>query len=174
MNEKKLNGVNILQGLMKAYRDALRDGVPSDDWIRDVRVLLEQHGEKLVINPEDLVSLDGFFTYVANLDDDTVYVRSKYIKTSTILLAVNQWQRDHTQYDSNGRTYLEDIAHTQAEIHIGNAQYNEMAKQYVDLRDKVVKGHDMDRYIPFEALDGLRRAIQQWVNNKDVIDTSVW
>ena len=174
MNEKKLNGVNILQGLMKAYRDALRDGVPSDDWIRDVRVLLEQHGEKLVINPEDLVSLDGFFTYVANLDDDTVYVRSKYIKTSTILLAVNQWQRDHTQYDSNGRTYLEDIAHTQAEIHIGNAQYNEMAKQYVDLRDQVVKGHDMDRYIPFEALDGLRRAIQQWVNNKDVIDTSVW
>lgn len=174
MNEKKLNGVNILQGLMKAYRDALRDGVPSDDWIRDVRVLLEQHGEKLVINPEDLVSLDGFLTYVANLDDDTVYVRSKYIKTSTILLAVNQWQRDHTQYDSNGRTYLEDIAHTQAEIHIGNAQYNEMAKQYVDLRDKVVKGHDMDRYIPFEALDGLRRAIQQWVNNKDVIDTSVW
>ena len=174
MNEKKLNGVDILQDLMRAYRDALRDGVPSDDWIRDVRVLLEQHGEKLVINPEDLVSLDGFLTYVANLDDDTVYVRSKYIKTSTILLAVNQWQRDHTQYDSNGRTYLEDIAHTQAEIHIGNAQYNEMAKQYVDLRDKVVKGHDMDRYIPFEALDGLRRAIQQWVNNKDVIDTSVW
>lgn len=174
MNEKKLNGVDILQDLMIAYRDALRDGVPSDDWIRDVRVLLEQHGEKLVINPEDLVSLDGFLTYVANLDDDTVYVRSKYIKTSTILLAVNQWQRDHTQYDSNGRTYLEDIAHTQAEIHIGNAQYNEMAKQYVDLRDKVVKGNDRDRYIPFEALDGLRRAIQQWVNNKDVIDTSVW
>lgn len=174
MNEKKLNGVDILQDLMRAYRDALRDGVPSDDWIRDVRVLLEQHGEKLVINPEDLVSLDGFLTYVANLDDDTVYVRSKYIKTSTILLAVNQWQRDHTQYDSNGRTYLEDIAHTQAEIHIGNAQYNEMAKQYVDLHDKVVKGHDIDRYIPFEALDGLRRAIQQWVNNKDVIDTSVW
>ena len=139
MNEKKLNGVDILQDLMRAYRDALRDGVPSDGWIQDVRVLLEQHGEKLVINPEDLVSLDGFLTYVANLDDDTVYVRSKYIKTSTILLAVNQWQRDHTQYDSNGRTYLEDIAHTQAEIHIGNAQYNEMAKQYVDLRDKVVK-----------------------------------
>ena len=46
MNEKKLNGVNILQGLMKAYRDALRDGVPSDDWIRDVRVLLAQYGEK--------------------------------------------------------------------------------------------------------------------------------
>lgn len=174
MNEKKLNGVDILQDLMRAYRDALRDGVPSDGWIQDVRVLLEQHGEKLVINPEDLVSLDGFLTYVANLDDDTVYVRSKYIKTSTILLAVNQWQRDHTQYDSNGRTYLEDIAHTQAEIHIGNAQYNEMAKQYVDLRDKVVKSNDRDRYIPFEALDGLRRAIQQWVNNKDVIDTSVW
>lgn len=174
MNEKKLNGVDILQDLMRAYRDALREGVPSDGWIQDVRVLLEQHGEKLVINPEDLVSLDGFLTYVANLDDDTVYVRSKYIKTSTILLAVNQWQRDHTQYDSNGRTYLEDIAHTQAEIHIGNAQYNEMAKQYVDLRDKVVKSNDRDRYIPFEALDGLRRAIQQWVNNKDVIDTSVW
>lgn len=174
MNEKKLNGVDILQDLMRAYRDALRDGVPSDGWIQDVRVLLEQHGEKLVINPEDLVSLDGFLTYVANLDDDTVYVRSKYIKTSTILLAVNQWQRDHTQYDSNGRTYLEDIAHTQAEIHIGNAQYNEMAKQYVDLRDKVVKGNDRGRYIPFEALDGLRRAIQQWVNNKDVIDTNVW
>lgn len=60
MNEKKLNGVDILQDLMRAYRDALRDGVPSDGWIQDVRVLLEQHGEKLVINPEDLVSLDGF------------------------------------------------------------------------------------------------------------------
>ena len=174
MNEKKLNGVDILQGLMRAYRDALRDGVPSDGWIQDVRVLLEQHGEKLVINPEDLVSLDGFLTYVANLDDDTVYVRSKYIKTSTILLAVNQWQRGNAPNDSSGRTYLEDIAYTQAEIHIGNAKYNEMAKQYVDLRDKVVKGHDRDRYIPFEALDGLRHAIQQWVNNKDVIDTSVW
>lgn len=174
MNEKKLNGMDILQSLMRAYREALRDGVPSNGWIRDVRMLLEQHGETLVINPEDLVSVDGFLTYVANLDDDTVYVRSKYIKNSTILLAVNQWQRDHTQYDSNGRTYLEDIAHTQAEIHIGNAQYNEMVKQYVDLRDKVVKGHDADRYIPFEALDNLRRAIQQWVNNRNVVDTSVF
>lgn len=174
MNEKKLNGVDILQGLMRAYRDALRDGVPSNDWIRDVRVLLEQHGETLVINPEDLVSVDGFLTYVANLDDDTVYVQSKYIKTSTILLAVNQWQRDHAQYDSNGRTYLEDIAHTQAEIHIGNSQYDEVAKQYAFLREKVIKEHELNRFTPFEALDGLRHAIQQWVNNKDVIDTSVF
>lgn len=174
MNEKKLNGVDILQKLMRAYRDALRDGVPSDDWIQDVRVLLEQHGETLVINPEDLVSVDGFLTYVANLDDDTVYVRSKYIKTSTILLAVNQWQRDHTQYYSNGRTYLEDIAHTQAEIYIGNAQYNEMAKWYAFLREKVISEHELNRFTPFEALDNLRRAIQQWVNNKDVVDTRVW
>ena len=174
MNEKKLNGVNILQGLMKAYRDALRDGVPSNDWIRDVRVLLEQHGEKLVINPEDLVSVDGFLEYVASMDDDTVYVRSKYIKTSTILLAVNQWQRDHTQYDSNGRTYLENIAHTQAEIHIGNSQYDEVAKRYAILREKVIAEHELNRFTPFEALDELRRAIQQWVNNKDVIDTSVF
>ena len=174
MNEKKLNGVNILQGLMKAYRDALRDGVPSNDWIRDVRVLLEQHGEKLVINPEDLVLVDGFLEYVANLDDDTICVRSKYIKTSTILLAVNQWQQDKAQYDSNGRTYLEDIAHTQAEIHIGSVQYNEMAKRYAVLREKVIAEHELNRFTPFEALDELRRAIQQWVNNKDVIDTSVF
>jgi hypothetical protein len=174
MNEKKLNGVDILQGLMKAYRDALSDGVPSNAWIRNVRVLLEQHGETLVINPEDLVSVEGFLTYVANMESDTVYVRSKYIKTSTILLAVNQWQRDHTQYDSNGRTYLEDIAHTQAEIHIGNSQYDEVAKRYAILREKVIAEHELNRFTPFEALDGLRRAIQQWVNNKDVIDTSVF
>lgn len=174
MNEKKLNGVDILQGLMRAYRDALSNGVPSNAWIRDVRVLLEQHGETLVIKPEDLVSVEGFLTYVANMESDTVYVRSKYIKTSTILLAVNQWQRDHTQYDSNGRTYLEDIAHTQAEIHINSVEYNEMAKRYAFLREKVMNEHELNRFTPFEALDGLRRAIQQWVNNKDVIDTSVF
>lgn len=171
MSNKSLNGVDTLRGLMNAYRDALKDGVPSSDWIGKVRVLLKTHGERLEVSPEDLVLQDEFITYVANMQDDMAYVRYRDIPANIILLALDQWQRDMAQYDENGRTYLEDLAYTEAEVYLDRTNYKDVCKLYTSLCEVVMNGHDTDRYKPFESLDELRRAIRRWIYDNKVINT---
>lgn len=166
-----MNDIDKLRQLTNVYRTALREGINGDQWAQQLKEKITDYGRDFIVRESELIAEPLFLEWVASKWTKQVKIGDFWEEEGKILLSLH---KKGVKDQVGSESILEIIAYEYAVNKTSEESAFRVEDAYNELFDTVNGADSFDRYVQFNVLNDLVRAVEMWLDGCKMIDIKLW
>lgn len=166
-----MNDIDKLRQLTNVYRTALQEGINGDQWAQQLKEKITAYGRDFIVRESELIAEPLFLGWVASKRTDQIKIGDFWEEEGKILLALHE---KGVKEQGGSESILEIIAYEYAVNKASGESAFRVEDAYNALFDTVNGADSFDRYVQFNALNDLVRAVEMWLDGCKLTDIEIW